>query len=221
MELKKAVSELFIFDGIDFPAADRKYCITGSCRTEHFTYGEVIFSSAHADSLPVMLSGRAVIKSGDGASGAPLRYLYEGDTFGAATLFGEGGGHTLGISEGECTVGYLPAGTVEKILSAEPACSMNFIRFLSGRIEFLNRKIASFTAGSAEAKLAFYLMGTGETGGKSFTVPVSLSMLSSMLDIGRASLYRAFDRFISEGIIEKDGKNITVTDPALLEKYLK
>ena len=49
---------------------------------------------------------------------------------------------------------------------------------------------------------------------------ISYSALSDMLDIGRASLYRALDKFVADGCIIRDGNNITIVNKALmLEKY--
>jgi hypothetical protein len=38
------------------------------------------------------------------------------------------------------------------------------------------------------------------------------------LDIGRASLYRAFDTLIADGCIEKDGRTIRILDPEAITK---
>ena len=42
--------------------------------------------------------------------------------------------------------------------------------------------------------------------------------LANTLDVGRASLYRAFDKLESEGLIIKDGKTITVLDKNTLRQ---
>ena len=42
-----------------------------------------------------------------------------------------------------------------------------------------------------------------------------------MLDIGRASLYRALDKLEAEGFIRRAGREITVvSQDAILQKYL-
>ena len=42
-----------------------------------------------------------------------------------------------------------------------------------------------------------------------------------MLNVGRASLYRAFDKLIADGYIKKDGKTITLLDRnALKDQYV-
>ena len=44
--------------------------------------------------------------------------------------------------------------------------------------------------------------------------------LSELLDIGRASLYRAFDTLIADGYIEKNGRSIRLLAPdAMIRDY--
>ena len=49
-------------------------------------------------------------------------------------------------------------------------------------------------------------------GTDSFSLSVSAQKLSSILGIGRTSVYRAFDKLIEEGLIEKNGKEIKITE---------
>ena len=70
----------------------------------------------------------------------------------------------------------------------------------------------------AERKLALYLSSLG---GGSVRLPLSICALSELLDIGRASLYRAFDRLEADGYITRQGRTVTVNDPkTLLNAYL-
>lgn len=93
----------------------------------------------------------------------------------------------------------------------------NYLSFLSDRIDYLNKKITYITAGSAERKLATFFASFEKA---EFELPVSFSSLSDMLDIGRASLYRALDKLVSDGCIERDGNDIKIINKALmLEKY--
>lgn len=85
-----------------------------------------------------------------------------------------------------------------------------FIVFLSDRIRFLNLRLTCVSAGSAERKLGLYLCSV--CAGDRFDLPVSMSDLANLLDLGRASLYRAFDKLISLGYIRRDGAHIELTD---------
>ena len=81
----------------------------------------------------------------------------------------------------------------------------------------MNLKIGYLTAGSAERRLALYLYSLGK---REFRLTDSISALSELLDIGRASLYRAFDRLREDGFLQKDGRNLCLLDPdAMLDAY--
>ena len=88
---------------------------------------------------------------------------------------------------------------------------------MSGRICYLNHKIRYLTAGSAERRLALYLASFEKD---IIELDASLSSLSELLDIGRASLYRAFDTLIADGYIEKNGRTIRLIAPdAMIKDY--
>jgi DNA-binding IclR family transcriptional regulator len=46
-----------------------------------------------------------------------------------------------------------------------------------------------------------------------------MTALAHALDIGRASLYRAFDALEKDGAISRDGKSIKILVPELLDNY--
>ena len=93
----------------------------------------------------------------------------------------------------------------------------HYLDFLSGRIRFLNRKIGYLTAGSAERRLALYLASFQK---QELVLKDSISSLSELLDIGRASLYRAFDALEEQGLIRREGRSILVPDLKALETNL-
>ena len=103
-----------------------------------------------------------------------------------------------------CSILFLSMEQMRDILMQNPTIAFNYIRFLSGRIQFLNRKIDSFTAPGAQQALLSYLRQ--QPGGKS--VGLSMVKLSEMLNIGRTSLYRAVEQLEQCGKIKREGKTI-------------
>ena len=90
---------------------------------------------------------------------------------------------------------------------------MNYVRFLSDRIRFLNSKIATFTADSAKSKLMRYLVSQAELQNNpegNVVLPVSCQKLAESLNIGRASLYRAFEQLENDGLIRRSGKAVAL-----------
>ena len=168
--------------------------------------------------LGILLEGQAEIQSADSGRSVVLRTLRAPGIFGAASLFCN---DPLPLSHIEartaCRVLYLPLAAVRLLLAEDDGFREAYLAFLAGRVCFLNRKIQCFTAGSAERRLALWLLSEEST---TFTLPTSLSTLADMLDIGRASLYRALDKLESEGLILRNGREITVKAPdEILKKY--
>lgn len=172
--------------------------------------------SAGEKCLGILLCGAAQVLSNDEGRTVILRMLRPGDVFGAAALFCP---EELPLSRIEatapCTVFRFTKDAMRELISADPAVLDAYLTFLAGRVRYLNRKICCFTAGSAPRRLALWLLSEEHD---TITLP-SLSALSDMLDIGRASLYRAFDNLVAENLIQKSGRVITILDRKRLSEY--
>ncbi len=172
-----------------------------------------------AKCLGVLISGTAAVLSTDRGRTVLLRTLAASDVFGAAALFCP---EDLPLSRIEasspCSVLFFSFSAIDGLLAADPACRGAYLRFLSGRIRFLNRKICCFTAGSAQRRLSLWLAAEEHD---TVTLPGSLSSLAELLDIGRASLYRALDHLTDPGAITRNGRQITIISRELLTKELE
>ena len=87
----------------------------------------------------------------------------------------------------------------------------NYIRFLSGRIRFLNHKIAALTDGQSDDRLRRYLAEHANPQGE-VELPGSMKELAQMLHMGRSSLYRSLDALLSREIVRREGKRLVVVD---------
>lgn len=189
---------------------------------------EIVPHEKYEKNLVIILEGIASVFSLDTERSVLLRTLTRGDIFGVAELFGDG---DISISRVEaknkCKVLFLPESKMRQLLEEDKRIMYNYLDFLCCRIRFLNRRIACFTAGTAERRLAFYLDSLAcdcekhEEPAK-VTPEVSMGALALMLDIGRASLYRAIDTLTADGFIEKDGKSFLLRDrDKMLKNYNK
>lgn len=167
--------------------------------------------------LGIVLNGSADIVSADQGKPVILRSLCSRDVFGAASLFTRGNAPLSTITAtAPCQLLFLSRDAVREALSADEKFLDAFLSFLADRVSFLNRKIRCFTAGSAERRLALWLISEERD---ALVLPV-LTVLSEMLDIGRASLYRALDKLKDEGLIERNGREITILDrTSILNMY--
>ena len=195
-----------------------KFVSDNGVSIQSFKNGEEIFSPKHTEKcLGFVLTGEAIVYSSDENRSVLLRQLESGDTFGVSNLFDESSEFvSLIISKKSSQILFFTAEAVENLLNTSQQFRMGYIKFLSQRICFLNKKISCFTAGSTERRLALFLCSQCDGVNNTFTA--NANALSEMLNIGRASLYRAFDTLISDGFIEKNGKNIIVLDRQGLEK---
>ena len=185
-------------------------------QSELFVYrtGEEIKIQGH---LAFLLSGSACVYSTDRRRQLLLRRIKSGEVFGVAGLFSGDNPISLVYSKGISQILFFDERTVRYMLESDSAFMYGYISFLNGRISYLNKKITHLTAGSAERKLAVFLDSFGDD---RLELPVNLSAASDMLNIGRASLYRALDRMAADGCIERNGNNITILDrKMMLEKY--
>ena len=185
---------------------------SGNCSEFAFSSGESI---AHDDKsrryVGVILSGSARVHSADMERNVLLRRLQPGDVFGIATLFEKSTAPKVSAvtAHKPCRVLFVEEPCISFLLENDKDFMYSYINFLSGRIRFLNTKIMFYTSGAAERRLALYLDSF-----KSDTVTPDIPMnaLSELLDIGRASLYRAIDRLEADGFIKRNGDEIIIID---------
>ena len=82
-----------------------------------------------------------------------------------------------------CSAAFFPQEQVAELLRDTPGAAANYIRYLSGRIHFLSRKIEGLTAPGAAGKLARCLLAEGGV------LSCTATELARRLDVSRASLY--------------------------------
>lgn len=181
--------------------------------------GDVIYSpDNYENSLGFIIRGSVnVIKP---SSGVIISNLTKGDIFGAVTLYSQKGYYVNKlVATTETKVLFIDRATVNVLMIQDQALAVNFISYLSDRIYYLNSRIDSFTGGSAESRLASYLI-VSFGGYKTLQLKQPFTKLAVSLDIGRASLYRAFDSFVDAGAIEKDGKYVRLLNEEKLREYI-
>ena len=169
-----------------------------------YTKGDVIYrSDAFRRAIGLIVSGSVTVQK----QALMMNRLGAGDMFGVAALFGESDTYVTQITAEEPTeIVFLPQETVSALLLRYPLLAENYIRFLSGRIRFLNRKLAVLTVGSAEHRLYEYLSAHADAEG-AIQLPPSMVELAHTLNIGRSSLYRSLDALLEAGILAREGRS--------------
>lgn len=217
----KAVALLLqtkLFESAD--AGALKSAIESEGELHAFTRGETIFSNdSYKPAIGLLLSGKAKVTKGR----TIISTLQKGSVFGAVTLFAAKQGYATEITAVSlCNVLFLSRTLISTLMRENSTIAENYIAYLSQRIYFLTDKIDAFTAGSAELRLAGWLLNNYRIDGDSIYANAdNLSLLARELDIGRASLYRAFDFLTEQGAIHRDGKKIVITDSKKLSGFRK
>lgn len=225
LDIEKTLSALLgidLFVGVDQDLL-RAALTDGDFTAVEYAAGELIYSPESTKrKMTVFLSGTAEIYSADENRTVLLRTASRGGIVGVANLFSDECFVSRVIAAKKCAVLEISAEKFGIILEKDKAALYNYINFLTRRICYLNRKIVCLTAGSAERRLAYYLDSAASDAddGTPAELTVQMNSLCEMLNLGRASLYRAADKLCEEGFIARDGKKILILDRrGMLEKY--
>lgn len=176
-----------------------------------FFHGDIIYSPVSKSiSVGILIDGAAKVRPHEDEK-TLLKTLSRGEIFGVANLYAEEVCFpSIIIAEKKAKVLFIDGNAFKGFIENDPSALKFYLRFLSQKIVYLNKKIATFTASNAECKLALYLTEYSEK--DDFSLSVSMSELAKTLGLGRASLYRALDKLESAKLIERDGSNIRIID---------
>lgn len=196
------LSRCFLFT--DIPAEELPV-VTADLSAERYPASAVIYSRTEfRKAMGVVLSGRLTAVKGKDLL---LNTLGPGDCFGVAALFCPAEDYVTTVKAKEpSTLVFLDHSWLTGLFRRYPQTAVAYIAFLSQRIRFLNRKIDSFTAPTAQEALFRYLLETVRDG--KVEVAGGYSQLARTLNVGRASLYRALDALEAEGRIRRNGKTV-------------
>ncbi len=172
---------------------------------------EIIHSSQSGEiRVGILLHGSARVHTAN-TDRSLLRTMQRGNMFGIANLYAkEEPFPSMIVAAEPCRVLFLDCEAFKSLVEQDSTALRNYLAFQSKKIVYLNRKIMTFTAGSAEKKLALFLLENEVDG--TVRLPCSMSRLAQLLCIGRASLYRAMDHLEEHGLIEKKEKALHILD---------
>lgn len=212
----KAIASSFLFRNVDDFLVEQ-LALDNRCQRETYPRGAVIFDETHfRRCLGILLSGEVLVeKNTAGSKKLNMTRLYPGDCFGAAAMFHQRGRYASVLTAKKPTeILFLPQELITWAMARSSTITENYISYLSGRIWFLSSRISALTAGTAERKLAVYLLEEG-------AMDVSMTDLSQQLNLGRASLYRAAETLEEMGGICREGKTVRVLDEEKLMEVIE
>lgn len=214
-EYLSIASKIFLFDGISEGEKLKKIYECSPC-LRLFKTGELICSPGeYTKGLQIIVSGKAIVTGEFEENSTILRMLAKGDVFGAAALFCSESSEYISYirAKGKTAVLLLGAEKIEQLITGNSKLAENYIKFLSGRIRFLNKRISVVTAGTAEQRLSCILLEMPRDSDGCLIVP-AMTQLAASLNLGRASVYRALQTLESSGFIKRNenGKIIICDD---------
>lgn len=201
------------------PGVLTRILAVSDCTAAAYEKNEVVYDKTNfSRSLGIVLEGRLrVTKENADKRPIVMSTLQRGAMFGAAALFNSEPEYATKITAIEHSrVLFLPQRLIKRMIEREPEIAENYIRYLSERILFLNRKIYFLTAGTAEQRLAGFLLDNLAVGEFS-EMPMPMHRLADALNMSRASLYRAFDELTASGAVSKQGKLVCINNIELLK----
>ena len=202
------MDELFLFEGVADDQILQMRAMLGEPKV--FEKGDVIYGGERCGAIGVLLSGggECVAQSG----GVLMKVFEAGEVFGAASVFGGGAASRITAST-RSVVQFIDRETLFSWFTRFPQTSVNYIRFLSARVRFLNRKIALLTMDSAQARLMEYLTNQADEAG---VVRIqNMTQLAKTIGVGRTSLYRSLDALCETGWITRENHQIYLREKSV------
>ena len=197
---------LFLLEGLT-PEEQARCWKQASPQEQTYDKGDVIYDSTLARrALALVLEGDVRVLHGR----VVMNDLHPGDVFGAAALFGDDEPYpSQVVAVTRCRMAFFEQEAVAALMATHPRVAENYVRFLSDRIRFLNRRLSALTAGQAGGKLWRFLLTHRDADG-AVRLAGGMTELAESLDMGRSSLYRSLQALTAAGKIRRQGKTILV-----------
>ncbi len=173
-----------------------------------YSKNDIVFSKEnYSPVVCIIIKGEARVSKGD----TVISHLKDGEIFGAAFLYNQSYEFENTVTAlTPLKVVIIEKSGVDELIKCDSSISFNYISYLSERIGFLNSKIEGYTKPSAEEKLMLYLKKNADMNNGKCEISVSMTELSHVLQISRASLYRVIENLEQQDKIYRDGKKIYV-----------
>ncbi len=199
------VSQTFLFHGI--PEPDISGLLGGDgIRVLHYDKDQVIFDRDQNDrTLAIILYGSCVVTKEHDGSKMPMSVLSQYDLFGAAALFHHEERYVARVAAAESTwILLISEEALRVMMQNDFRVTENYLSYLTARIRFLSERLDGFLPQTVEERVFNHIKTHAENG--MYRSEWSVSALAETLCISRTTLYRAMDKLVSDGKIERHGR---------------
>ena len=219
---KEFWTEVFLFRGISSDAVS-EMLNSVFVEIKEVKSGDVIYSPLHFEQkVGFIVSGECVVERirSEGEN-LQLNKLSPFDSFGILTLFSCSDGFPTQIrAKKETVVAFISKKDMLALIEMSPAVALNIIGFMGERISFLNDKISTFSSDNVEQKFANFLILEAKKQ-QNLSFDLNRKKTAEVINVGRASLYRAIDLFVKKGLVVFEDKKINIVDLDGLERISK
>ena len=215
-------SKVFLFSSLPSDSLARA---VSECEPEIRSYhrGEVIFTPENYEKeIGFIFSGECeILRAKNDGIDVSLNILKTGNSFGILAVLSQNDEFpTKIVARLNTEVLFIKKSKLLRLIRHYPTVAMNVISFLTERINFLNRKIATFSSDSVVEKLARYILSNARENGAT-EISLNCKKCSEAISVGRASVYRALDSLADSGLIKYENKKIYIKDLEGLERIEK
>ena len=140
-----------------------------------------------------------------------------------AFLFGNNNWYPVDIlANNKVTIISIPQHDFIKLLSASEVILRNYLDIVSNKAQFLSSRLKFLSFQSIKGKLAHYLLTfPNKSHDDKLVLDKTQSELAELFGVTRPSLSRALRELDSEGLIEAEGRNISIIDRKGLTSLLR
>ena len=221
-EIYKFLDGVFLFKGL------RKDSLPDALSTVNFELkeynkGDLIYSPKdRRKSIGFVYSGECEVRSLHGANDStPINRISRPGSFGIISVFSSRDEFPTYIyAVKKSRILFISGDDVVTLTRRFPTVSLNVINFLVDRISFLNDRLATHTGSTVEDKLISYILYKRKSLGKD-EFAFNKAKAASVINCGRASVYRALDKLVEDGLIQLDPHKIIISDLVGLEGVRK
>lgn len=195
----------FLFSGIPQAEIFALLAVDG-VRVEHFEKDQVIFDRTDTErALGIILFGSCMVTKESENGRMPMSMLQATDLFGAASLFHDEDAYVARVQAVQSTWTLLISeNALRRMMQTDFRVAENYLRYLTARIRFLSGRLDGFLPQSVEERVLNHIKTRAEDG--LYESEWSVTHLADALRISRTTLYRAMDKLVSEGKIERHGR---------------
>ena len=213
MKKEEIIKTTSLFEGL---AAEEVEAVSNLIFEKKFAKGETIFFEGdEADGFYIVSSGQIkVFKMNPMGKEHILHIFGPGEPVGEVPVFSRQPFPANAEALIKSTTFFFPRKEFVTLIEKNPSIALNMLAVLSRRLRQFATQIENLSLKEVPARLAGYLlyMAKEQENNDVITLPVSKGHLASLLGTIPETLSRIFARMSEEGLIQVEGRSITILD---------